>query len=63
MIMEKPDNPYRKGSVIWSIMEGDWEDLNAEQIGEVLLVTKEDVIRYMSKIKKGTGYIVPRKKK
>lgn len=63
MRMKKPDNPYKKGSIIWSIMEGDWEDLTAEQIGEVLLVQKENIIRQISKIKKDTGYVVPRKKR
>ena len=34
--MDKPKNPYRKGSIIWSIMEGDWEDLTVKQIAEAL---------------------------
>ena len=32
----KPANPFRPGSLIWSVMEGDWSDLTPKQIGEVL---------------------------
>ena len=43
--MEIPANPYRKGSMIWSVMEGDWEDLTVDQIAEVLFTSPEVISR------------------
>lgn len=56
---DKPANPYKKGSVIWSIMEGDWEDLTAAEIAEVLSTTMNSVWSCIGKIKRETGYVVP----
>lgn len=55
----KPNNPYKKGSLIWSVMEGDWEDLTTRQIGEVLGTGAYSISAKISKIKKDTGYDVP----
>lgn len=58
-IPAKPENPYRKGSIIWSVMEGEWEDLTPTQIAEVLDTTKNAVCSAISKIKRETGWSVP----
>lgn len=58
--MKKPENPYPRGTLIWSVMEGDWADLTAGQIAEVMGTTKKSVDMCMTRIKKKTGYIVPR---
>lgn len=58
--MDKPENPYRKGSLIWSVMKGDWEDLTVTQIAEVLGTTQSNVSNCIARIKGETGYIVPR---
>lgn len=59
--MDKPENPYRKGSLIWSVMEGDWEDLTVSRIAEVLGTAPSSISVNIATIKKETGYIVPRK--
>lgn len=59
-IMDKPKNPYRKGSLIWSVMEGDWEDLTVTQIAEVLGTAQSNVSNCIARTKRETGYIVPR---
>jgi len=28
----KPENPYRKNTLLWSLMECDWSDLTMDQI-------------------------------
>lgn len=56
----KPENPYRRGSLIWSVMEGNWEDLTISQIAEVLGTTDKIISAMLSRIKKETGYYVPR---
>lgn len=55
----KPNNPYKKGSTIWAVMEGDWEDLTARQIAEVLDVKYSTVRHYITRIRRQTGYSVP----
>lgn len=60
--MEKPINPYRKGTFIWSIFEGDWEDLTIEQIGEVFDRTADEIREVIHRIKRKTGYDVPRRR-
>lgn len=59
MTTEKPKNPYQKGTLAWSVMEGDWEDLTTEQIAEVLCTTPKNINSYISKILKETKYRVP----
>ncbi len=54
-----PENPYRRGSLIWSIMEGDWGDLTVSQIAEVMDCSRHTVVYYLSQIKRETGYAVP----
>jgi len=61
--MDKPLNPYRKGSLAWSLMEGDWEDLTKEQIAEVLGYDLDAISDRMKDIKSKTGYAVPHVKK
>lgn len=60
--MEKPKNPYKKGTIIFDIMEGDWEDLTVPQIAEVLYKRPNTVWKYIRKIEMDTGYRVPRTK-
>lgn len=55
----KPTNPYKKGSTIWKVMEGDWEDLTVRQIAEVLDVKYSTVRTCITRIKRQTGYDVP----
>lgn len=55
----KPKNPYRKGSLIWSVMEGDWEDLTVSQIAEVLDATPSAISCCIRWVRVKTGYIVP----
>ena len=67
--MTRPDNPYRKGSVMWAVMEGGlqggfdglpgWDDLTIRQIAEVLDTRVGTVQQAMSRIKAQTGYTVP----
>ena len=59
----KPKNPYRKNTLLWSLMECDWSDLTMDQIAEVLYTTPHQVSSYCARIKKKTGYIVPYRKK
>lgn len=58
--VDKPENPYRKGSLIWSVMEGEWEDLTTAQIAEVLGTVPSTVRTCIAMIKRETGYNVPR---
>lgn len=60
--MEKPKNPYEKGTLIFDIMEGDWEDLTVPQIVEVLYASPKLIWKYIRKIERDTGYRVPRTK-
>lgn len=55
----KPTNPYKKGSTIWKVMEGDWEGLTDRQIAEVLDVKNSTVRTCVTRIKRQTGYDVP----
>lgn len=65
MKIEKPENPYFKYlengniSILWSVFEGDWEDLTPAQIAEVLGCDPKQVSSYIWKIKKETGYEIP----
>lgn len=55
----KPANPFRPGTLIWSVMEGDWSDLTPKQIGEVLGTSGRSVTVQIIKIRRLTGYSVP----
>lgn len=55
----KPENPFRKGSLIWAVMEGDWSDLTPSQIGEVLGSSGKSVSNQIIRIRRLTGYRVP----
>lgn len=67
--MEKPNNPYtkyiqndkrgKKISVLWSVFEGDWEDLTTSQIAEVLNVAPGTIQNCLRRIRAETGYTVP----
>lgn len=50
---------FRPGSLIWSVMEGDWSDLTPKQIGEVLGTSGRSVTVQIIKIRRITGYSVP----
>lgn len=60
--MNKPANPYKRGTLVWKVFEGGWEDLTRTQIAEVLAVDPDAITHCMSKIKKETGWEVPRVK-
>lgn len=59
MPMDKPINPYRKGTQIWNVFEGDWEDLSTIQIAEVLGMKPKTVRAAIRQIAQDTGYAVP----
>lgn len=71
--MERPINPYRRGDIIWSIMEGGlqeefdglpgWSDLDREQVAEVFGILPDNVSTYLCRIRKKTGYRVKISKK
>lgn len=71
--MERPTNPYKHGSIIWSLMEGGlqgefddlpgWDDLDMYQIAEVLDCMYFTVQASFSRIEKETGYHVQRSRK
>lgn len=56
----KPDYPFRRGTLIWKVCNGDWEDLTPAQIAEVLDSTEKTVRQAIFIIKRKTGYDVPR---
>lgn len=57
--MERPKNPYQKGSMIFKIMDGDWSGYTVKQAAEELGITGNHLRGAISKIKKDTGYEVP----
>ena len=69
MEQDRPVNPFRRGSVIWSVMEGGlqgefdglpgWADLTVAQIAEVMDVTATRVCEILYRVRKKTGYAVP----
>lgn len=61
--MEKPLNLFRKSSISWAVMEGDWAGLTATQIAEVLDCDIKQVGAMIREIKRKTGWDVPRIKK
>ena len=66
--MDKPINPYRKGTVVWKVMqgsldawpEGGWADLTTEEIAEVLGSNVGTVRGAIGDIRRDTGYCVQR---
>ena len=56
--MTKPENKYRRGSIIWSVMEGDWEDLTVSEIAYVLNTNKAAIRDAIRRIRKETGYAI-----
>lgn len=61
-IKKKINNPFKKGSIIWSVMAGDWEDLTTHQIAEVLGSTYYTIRDCFETIRIKTGYRVPHAK-
>ena len=57
-VIDRPKNPYKKGSLIWSLMEGDWEDRTTDQISEVLDADTNSIRSLLRKIEQDTGYKV-----
>lgn len=67
--MPRPTNPHKKGTLIWSLMEGGlqgefdglpgWDDLTIAQIAEVMDAEYGNVNWGLWQIKKETGYCVP----
>lgn len=58
----KLNNPYRPGSLQWSLIEGEWADMTIEQISEALFCGVETTRSLMTKIKQKTGYTVQYKR-
>lgn len=56
--MDKPENPYRKDSILWRLFEGDWSGKTLEQIAAELFVEEHSLYSLMSTIKSKTGYRV-----
>lgn len=59
MTAKSKENPYRPGTAIWSVMEGDWKDMTQRQIAEALKVSTQAVRANICRIKQETGYQVP----
>ena len=57
-VIDRPKNPYKKMSLIWSLMEGDWEDLTTDQMAEVLDADINSIRSLLRKIEQDTGYKV-----
>lgn len=57
----KPVNPFKKWSIVWQVMEGDWEDLTINQIAEVLDVHPGTIYGSVRQIRLRTGYCVKHK--
>lgn len=65
--MDKPNNPYREGTLIWKVMQGSldvwpdggWADLTTEEIAEVLGSKRNTVSCAIGDIRRDTGYHVP----
>ena len=55
----KPENPFRKGSMCWALMEEDWSDLTVKQVAEVFGVGTGTVEAALTRIRRKTGYEVP----
>lgn len=66
---ERPDNPYRKGTALWAVLEGGlqevydglpgWSDLSARQIAEVLGAEKGTVQQALCRICAEADFQVP----
>lgn len=61
-INKKPANPYSKEQdiILWSVFEGDWEDLPRDEIAWTLGTSESKISACFAKIKRETGYDVPR---
>lgn len=57
--MNKPENPYERGSRIYKIMEGDFTNCTIGEIAEIVGCTNEYVRSSITKIRQRTGYVVP----
>lgn len=55
---EKPENPFRKGTKIHRMYEGDWKDKDTEEVASELNMTRKGVRCAIYKIKERTGYDV-----
>jgi len=58
-ISEKPENPYRTGSICWELLERDFSASTVEQIADELYTSPENIRKMMHKIKQKTEYVVP----
>ncbi len=68
--MLRPCNPYRKGTLRWSLMEGGlqgefdglpgWDDLTVSQLAEIFDKPALGIRNTLTVIKRDTGYCVPR---
>lgn len=57
--MDKPQNPYKPGTIIYRLMSDDWSMLTIEELVKYFNTTRATIVCSMSKIKDETGYCVP----
>lgn len=56
---EKPENPFKKGTKIHKLYEGDWKNMDTGQIAKAIhMSSRENVRRAIYEIKERTGYKV-----
>lgn len=70
--MDRPENPYQKGTLIWTLMEGGlqgefdgkagFEDMTIREIADMFETTYSTVQATLQRIKKETGFRVPRRR-
>lgn len=68
--MNRPENPYRKGTLIWALMEGGlqgefdgkagFEDMTTQEIADMFDKAYRTVQGTFERIKRETGFRVPR---
>lgn len=57
--MEKPDNPYTPGTILYRLLDEDWSRRSILQIVDELKSTEISVRNSIYLIKRKTGYKVP----
>lgn len=58
-VVKKPENPFKEGTKISKIYDGEWEDKTTAEIAEEIGMTKDNVRRSIYRIREKTGYDIP----
>lgn len=58
-VNHKPKNPFKAGTKIYKLYEGDWRDKGTDEVAEVLGMSREGVRNAIYKVRERTGYNVP----